>query len=156
MGSNEPVVLSLDPSRKRNVATPRSIGLRGRLNVACWHITIFCRTARIGRNQEAADIDQAALTNLNVCPKPWRNRPSPRADLLHTLCKTISMSFDWSSEIGCFTQSQLLRPKPVRRNARRVFALGCAIDMTAVIPDAQRRSVDTQRRSVDAQRRIGE
>jgi hypothetical protein len=33
------------------------------------------------------------------------------------------MPIDWSGQTWCFVQSELLRFKPVRRNARRVFAL---------------------------------
>jgi hypothetical protein len=41
-----------------------------------------------------------------------------------TCAKEIRISFDRSSETGCFVQTELLRSKPARRNARRVFALG--------------------------------
>jgi hypothetical protein len=37
--------------------------------------------------------------------------------------KLISLSLDRSGLMVCFGQSELLRLKPVRRNARRVFAL---------------------------------
>src|SRR3954453_19614104 len=38
--------------------------------------------------------------------------------------KLVGSSLDWSSESWCFVQSELLRSKPVRRNARRVSCVG--------------------------------
>ena len=38
-------------------------------------------------------------------------------------CTCGKLSLDWSGQIGCTRHSQLVRPKPVRSNARRVFAL---------------------------------
>jgi hypothetical protein len=47
----------------------------------------------------------------------------PTGDNFSTGAKQI---LDWSSEAWCIVQSELLRSKPVRRHARRVFALGHA------------------------------
>jgi hypothetical protein len=83
-------------------------------------------TARAGGRGEEEPVGWVEL---------WRN-PSLTSDVsmgfaalypscgLSTGCaKLISASLDRSGLIWCFRQSELFRLKPVRRNARRVFAL---------------------------------
>jgi hypothetical protein len=42
--------------------------------------------------------------------------------------KENPLPVDWSSETWCFAQSELFRSKPVRSDARRVFAFMAAIE----------------------------
>jgi hypothetical protein len=75
-----------------------------------------------GASQDVAAREQSAgMTNLNVVVRP-DSSPRPAA-----CAKLIRTWLDRSGLTWCFGQSELLRPKPVRRNARRVFALDKAL-----------------------------
>src|SRR5258708_7104372 len=73
-------------------------------------------------------------------------RITPSANPPYCACgKQIRTPLDWSGLAWCFYQRNLSRSKPVRRNARRVFAL-VRITATAVIPDAPLRIADARLR----------
>src|SRR5439155_15939398 len=67
-------------------------------------------------------------TIARVRPLRWLN-PGYISSLAHSLCKNLNRTpLDWSSEWWCSYQREMFRPKPVRSDARRVFALrhgGC-------------------------------
>src|SRR5258708_37512010 len=71
-------------------------------------------------------------------------RITPSANPPYCACgKQIRTPLDWSGLAWCFYQRNLSRSKPVRRNARRVFAL-VQITATAVNPDAPLRIPDAR------------
>jgi hypothetical protein len=84
---------------------------------------------------DALRTQQPAPTARNLTVQALRMKGVPDADIdfqrrqLCTACAKLNRtSIDWSSELWCFYQTDLSRPKPARSPARRVFALrreGC-------------------------------